>query len=213
MSQQVDETGIPVKSTYPDSPPVPALYAGFTTVFGGIGFGIGYAVYKLGATAKYDAKIDTLAKQDLGWIYLGLVASKLTFVTINTNLGIRRKAAKVNVPDQHVYQVHTGSKPALGYVLMESQGVLGAFNRAQRALQNYLEALPNYLATFFAAGYVFPFPTFITSIIFGASRMAAAIGYTAEPNGRMAGNIFGTLLQDILQGFIILAGVKALQRN
>mmetsp|Transcript_62170 Transcript_62170/g.98147 ORF Transcript_62170/g.98147 Transcript_62170/m.98147 type:complete len:222 (-) Transcript_62170:62-727(-) len=213
-----EETGIPLKSSYPEGVSVPQLYAGITSIMGGIGFGIGYAVYRFGATAKYDAKIDILAKQDLGWVYLGFAATKFTHLAINTNLGMRRKEARINVPDQQVYKVHLGTqaksmKLELGYVLMEQDGVLGAFNRAQRALQLYLENLPHFLASFFVAGYVFPFPTFVTGMCIACSRTAGAIGYTTDPNGRMAGGMFSSLMTTVLEGFIVLAGAKAVLRT
>ncbi|CAE8585090.1 unnamed protein product, partial [Polarella glacialis] len=185
--------GIPLKSDA-DSVKIPVFYLGLTIVFGGIGLAVACAIYTYGVTAKYEKKIGMLAEYDLGWVYLGLIVVKLGVMLININLGIQRKAAKINVPDQQVYSVYVEpGKPVFGYVLMEKEGALGCFNRAQRALQNFLEQAPMMLAMFFAAGFVFPFPAFVLAACFMGARVAAAVGYTTAPGGRMAGNILGTL--------------------
>jgi uncharacterized membrane protein YecN with MAPEG domain len=93
---------------------------------------------------------------------------------------------------------------------METEGDFGRFNRAQRALQNYLEQLPIVLALFVAAGFVFPFPSFVVIIVFCLMRIMSAIGYTAQSSGRMNGNMLAALGVEVLQGFILIAGVKAL---
>ena len=78
-----------------------------------------------------------------------------------------------------------GSK--LGYVLMETDGAIGAFNRAQRGLQNFNEAFGLFIVMFLLASFAFPFAAFILACLFMASRVAAAVGYTASADGRMGG--------------------------
>eukprot|EP00931_Biecheleriopsis_adriatica_P104591 TRINITY_DN79255_c0_g1_i1.p1 TRINITY_DN79255_c0_g1~~TRINITY_DN79255_c0_g1_i1.p1 ORF type:complete len:220 (+),score=49.69 TRINITY_DN79255_c0_g1_i1:44-703(+) len=207
--RSVDDRGIPLKSDYPNAP-VPVLYVTFTTVFTAIAVAIGLAVFHYGPTEKYAAKIAILREYDLGWMYLGFFIVKVGGFCINMNLGVARKAAKINVPDQQVYKVHTpDGAPELGYVLMEKEGVLGKFNRAQRAYMNYLEQAPVFVAYFLMGGFVFSFPTFVAGVCFSVARLTSAIGYTHSPNGRMAGNIFGGLCMGVLEGFVLIAGVKA----
>mmetsp|Transcript_96422 Transcript_96422/g.241751 ORF Transcript_96422/g.241751 Transcript_96422/m.241751 type:complete len:220 (+) Transcript_96422:59-718(+) len=206
----VDERGIPLKSDYPPLP-IPVLYIGFTLVSLAISLGIAFAVYELGPTTKYDAKITLLASYDLGWVYLGLFVVKLALLSININLGISRQKSKVNVPDQQVYKVYTPEgSPSLGYVLMEKDGDLGRFNRAQRALMVHLEQSPFFLVFFLLAGFVFPFPTFVTGCFYSVMRVTSAIGYTVAPQGRIAGNMLGSLGASLLDAFVIFAGFKAL---
>jgi len=209
--KKFDDRGIPLKSDYPAKIQIPVLYSVFATIFLIIGLGIAFAVYKLGATSKYDAKISLLASYDLGWVYVGFFCVKLGVLMININLGVARKAAKINVPDQHVYKVYTPEgAPPLGYALMESEGALGAFNRAQRAYQNYLENAPLFVAYYLLAGFVFSFPTFITGIYYAVTRLVATFGYTSSPNSRLAGNVLGNIGVMVLEGFVLVAGIKAL---
>merc|ERR1712039_206226 len=126
---------------------------------------------------------------------------------------MNRKTAKVNVPDQQVYKVYNGAQANLGYVLMEKEGELGRFNRAQRALMNLYEVLPIFLLLFVLAGFVFPFPCFVVACYFMTMRAISAFGYTAKPAGRMAGTMLGNLGLETLQGLVLVSGIKAIMRT
>lgn len=197
-----------MKSSYPPGLPIPVLYTIFNTLQLVIGLAIGFCIYLFGQTSKYDMKIDILSQGDLGWVYLGVFVSKIGMMAINTNLGVSRKECKVNVPDQQVYKVY-GLENA-GYVLMETEGILGKFNRAQRALQNYFEQQPLYFVYFLLAGYVFPLPAFVLASIFSIFRTVGAVGYTKAADDRMKGNILAGFSMAALEGLVLLAGVKAL---
>jgi uncharacterized membrane protein YecN with MAPEG domain len=210
----VDANGIPLKSSYDAMPlPVPILYTVFTSVFMAIGQGIAFAIYM--TSSKYDSKVDVLAVNGLGWIYVGLVVlHRGCTLGIGCVLGSARKEAKVNVPDQQVYSVYTKpGQPKLGYVLMEKEGVLGRFNRAQRALQNFLESAPFVLTFFLLAGFVFPFPAFCLACFYAAARLISAIGYTHSPDGRMAGNLLGMLGLTVMEALVLQAGIRAIMRE
>ena len=92
------------------------------------------------------------------------------------------------VPDQHVYRVmgSEGSKLKLGYVLMETTGVHGEFNRAQRALMNYHRYSPTTLALqYVAASY-----GFVCVIIWAVTRWIGAVGGTNRQHGHGSMAIF-----------------------
>ena len=112
---------------------------------------------------------------------------KLGLLLINVQLGIARKESKVNVPDQQVYKAY--GSDIKGYILMETEGTLGRFNRAQRAFQNYLEGSPMAIIMFVFASFVFPFPTFVCISLFCVAKVVACHGYILHPEGRMGGNI------------------------
>lgn len=209
--EAVDKRGIPLKSVYPDSPSVPVLYGCMQGVFLGLGVGIAYGMYSLGNTAKFDSKIATLAAGGLGWMYCSAFALRMGLVGVSTLLGCERKAAKVNVPDQQVYKVH--GQDQMGYVLMEGEGQLGRFNRAQRAYMNLLEQLPMALVQFMLAGFVFPFQSFCMAAVFSCCRVLAAVGYISSPDARMAGNLLGSLTVAAMEGCVLLAGVKAIMQE
>mmetsp|Transcript_83488 Transcript_83488/g.135351 ORF Transcript_83488/g.135351 Transcript_83488/m.135351 type:complete len:204 (+) Transcript_83488:143-754(+) len=179
--------GIPLKSTYPEGMSVTVLYFVFNTIFLLIGLAVAHAIYTYGSTSEYSAKISLLASNSLGWMYMGLVVMKVGLLLINVQLGIARKESKVNVPDQQVYKAH--GSDIKGYILMETEGTLGRFNRAQRAFQNYLEGSPMTIVMFVFASFVFPFPTFVCISLFCVAKVVACHGYISHPEGRMGDNI------------------------
>lgn len=198
------------KYHYPEGFKISVMYSVFTTVFlvlgSAIAFGLSFFTFE-----KYQQGLHFLADRDLGFLYLGIFPVKIGMLLININLGSARKESKVNVPDQQVYKVHTpaGQDP-LGYVLMEQDGVIGQFNRAQRALMNQMEALPLFLFSFVLAGFVCPKQTFVVGTIWMILRVVYAVGYTRSASSRVAGGMLSNLLLAILDGFVIVAGIQAI---
>jgi hypothetical protein len=94
-----------------------------------------------------------------------------------------------------------GGGDKLGYVLMETDGVHGTFNRAQRAFQNYHEQFPSIMLQYVAASWIWPFEAFICIEVWAVSSCMSATGYTKSIDGRMPGHIIGYLATAILQGY------------
>eukprot|EP00563_Minutocellus_polymorphus_P003729 CAMPEP_0181031424 /NCGR_PEP_ID=MMETSP1070-20121207/6225_1 /TAXON_ID=265543 /ORGANISM="Minutocellus polymorphus, Strain NH13" /LENGTH=222 /DNA_ID=CAMNT_0023108801 /DNA_START=82 /DNA_END=750 /DNA_ORIENTATION=+ len=212
---EVDAKGIPLKSSYPENPTVPVLYAMFTVIPGLFGLVIAYATITFASSesskSAADAKLDLLATYDLGWLYLGIFVVKLLQLPIAIILGSARKASKVNVPDQHVYRVMGSEGSKLGHVLMETEDDdLGKFNRAQRALQNYHEQFPTMMLQYVAASFVWPFETFVCIAIWAVSCVLSANGYVSSADGRMQGRLPGFFAAATVQGLVLIAAHKAL---
>eukprot|EP00294_Goniomonas_avonlea_P009109 CAMPEP_0114541890 /NCGR_PEP_ID=MMETSP0114-20121206/1546_1 /TAXON_ID=31324 /ORGANISM="Goniomonas sp, Strain m" /LENGTH=218 /DNA_ID=CAMNT_0001726157 /DNA_START=125 /DNA_END=781 /DNA_ORIENTATION=- len=205
----VDDTGIPLNSTYDKLPPIPILYPTFASVFTVIGLVAAWFIAE--RSPKSEAKIALLAAHGLGWIYASLLPLKVTGLVHGIILGMARKASKVNLPNQHVYSVYTKPGAArLGYVLMEEEGALGRFNRAQRAFVNFSDTLSGFLLIFLLAGFVFPFPTFCLACAFFAFRCIGAAGYTANTDSRMSGNLPASLVLAVMEGLVLLTAYKAI---
>lgn len=103
-----------------------------------------------------------------------------------------------------------GSKSNLGYVLMETTGVHGEFNRAQRALMNYHEVFPTLALQYVAASWVFPFEAFVCVIIWAVTRWIGAVGYKSSAWARFNGNFPGLIAMMTIQGMVMIAAVKAI---
>ena len=204
-----DEKGIPLKSSFPEKPPVALLITVINIVPTIIGLVIAY--FLINGTAN--SAIEVLAEYELGWLYLGIFSLKLFQIPQTILLAQTRKVCKVNAPDQHVYKVMgtNGGAEQLGYVLMENQGDLGKFNRAQRALMNYHEAFPTVALLYIAAAFVFPFSSFVTIVIFSLAQVVSAIGYVSSEDGRSKGFLLGLLTVAILHGMVGIAAYNALR--
>jgi len=207
---ETDAKGIPLKSSYPASPPYPVFYTMITTVFTVITFAIAYyAVVK--NNDKGDAKIAIVSEYDLGYLYLAAFILKIGQHIMNINLGSIRKEAKVNVPDQHVYQVKGAEGSKLGYVLLEYDGLMGKFNRAQRAIMNYNETYAQNVLYILLSGIIYSKEVCIICTIFACTRVLYAIGYTYSVNGREAGFMLSLLTAGVIEGLVVIAGYKAIQ--
>jgi uncharacterized membrane protein YecN with MAPEG domain len=188
--------------------PIWLFYFVFTSVFTSIGLAVVYfGIYP--ATPAADGKIATLASLDLGYAYLGAFVMKVGIVLLGINLGGARATAKVEVPDQQCYQVKGAEGSKLGYVLMETEGAIGEFNRAQRALQNFNENFPLFVVMYFLASFVFPFAAFVCTALFMAFRVMGAVGYTSAADGRLGGTMLAALTNAVVEGMVLLVGIKA----
>lgn len=213
ISNERDEKGLCLKSQFPKEDSVAVGFLKFIVVSSVINQGPAWLIYLYGNRGMYDAKIDILASYHLGWVYMSLIVLYYTRTFMVVNTLVERKDARVNLPDQYAYKVYRPpGEEQLPYVLLENEGALGRFNRAQRAYNNLMEYLPMYLAYFLLAGFVYPFPVFVNTWLHAVGRATYAIGYTHSVPRRIGGfGLFG-FAQGNLEALILIAGVKALLR-
>ncbi|KAL7549639.1 hypothetical protein ACHAWF_017778 [Thalassiosira exigua] len=212
--EEVDAKGIPLKSSFPDKPPVLVIVTLIQTAVLVIGLAIAYVVVTFvsseSSKSAADAKLDLISSYDLGWLYLGTFVVKYLQVPIVIILAEARKASKVNLPDQHAYKVMGAEGSKLGYVLMEVEGDLGKFNRAQRAWQNYHEQFPTLMLQYVAASFAWPLESFVCVSIWSVSCVLSASGYVESASGRMKGRLPGGFAAATIQGFTLIAAYRAL---
>mmetsp|Transcript_737 Transcript_737/g.2243 ORF Transcript_737/g.2243 Transcript_737/m.2243 type:complete len:224 (-) Transcript_737:191-862(-) len=205
--------GIPYKSDYDRMAPEPkSLFKVYSIVFvlpTLIGTAVAVPILLFYPRKAYKS-INVLADFELGPVYLVIWVLKYFILLINANLGTARRRTKVNVPDQHVYQVYGG--PAAGsFVMMADDGDMGKFNRAQRALQNLMEQLPMLLVELLLVGFVFPWEVMAIAILWGMARLKGATGYTEDRKARMKGNMASMVLGGVLDGMLVVSGVEAVR--
>mmetsp|Transcript_12174 Transcript_12174/g.27520 ORF Transcript_12174/g.27520 Transcript_12174/m.27520 type:complete len:216 (-) Transcript_12174:47-694(-) len=175
---------------------------------------LAWPVYFLGAKGKYDGKIDVVAKNELGWLYLGLWIISLAKDFVSWNAMVTRHAACVMQPNMYGYKVMTASgTPAMPYVLLEMDGEVGRANRAQRGIDNLMEYLALYLAALFAVGYVFPFVAFINICMMVVSRVLYAVTYTKAADARQGPVSLFFLCKAMLDGLVVVIFVEALMKQ
>lgn len=174
-------------------------------MFGVIGACVALFVYK---PEKTLAKVSSVAEGSFGPMYIGIYLLQLCITSINANLGTARRLTSVNVPDQHVYKVVTGSD-AGSIVLMDDEDDYGKFNRAQRSLQNFYEAFGMVILNYIFAGYVFPYTATVCLATFGLLRLKSALDYTRDRMERMKAGMAANLAGGSLGGIVVTIGIYA----
>ena len=177
---------------------------------------IGYAIVRYGmysgetATATIDAKLDVVSTNDMGWLYFGLFLVRVLQLPLGLAAGVARREAKISPPDQQVYVVKGAEGSRLGYVLMENDGPIGRFNRAQRGYMNYHEYFPTICFHFIAASFVFPKQSCACMVLYGIAAILNAEGYARDVNSRLNGFLFAIPVIATLQGMILFVAHKTL---
>ena len=194
--------------------PHPFFLSFIFSIFRGIGLAIALAIFLQGNTAAYEEKIAIVAQLDLGWMYLGLFLINLaTLVLFILNQRFRHLLSFPR-PDQQLLKVVTDwKKPAdkaIGFAVLEDEGLAGAFNRSGRAAFNFLEYVPCLVAFVLAAGFVFPFPTFVLCGLQVLGRSVYSIGYASGVSGRIPGFMLSTLTMIVLEMMVLFIGLRSL---
>jgi len=96
------------------------------------------------------------------------------------------------------------------YVVLETEGVIGQYNRANRSLTHFVENAMHFVLLLPLAMYVQPFPTFILTLVFCLGRVMHQTGYAVGYGSHAAGFGLATLATAILAGMNAVIGVKAL---
>merc|ERR1712187_627442 len=71
----------------------------------------------------------------------------------------------------------------LPYVVMEDAGAVGSYNRANRAMHHFNENGACLTAIIIAAGLVFPFPTFVLTVLYALARIWYQVAYSTGGYG------------------------------
>merc|ERR1719350_1958304 len=104
-----------------------------------------------------------------------------------------------------------GADATAPYVILETEGPVGAYNRANRSLTHLIEnSLPVILCVLLA-GRVFALPTLALTAVFAAGRILHQIGYASIGYGAHAPGFFLAMLSTgVLEGLCLLVAAKNL---
>mmetsp|Transcript_46755 Transcript_46755/g.84422 ORF Transcript_46755/g.84422 Transcript_46755/m.84422 type:complete len:244 (+) Transcript_46755:64-795(+) len=152
-----------------------------------IGMAIAVAIYKYGQTAMYDKNMKSYMKGDKGYLYAAVVVFGLMVTWLNNypmlykNMVMRTGSGNLRA-NMMIYKAAESGKDA-PYVILETEGAIGAYNRANRSLTHFTENSLVVVVAMLLAGAVFPFPAFVCTCIFALGRIMHQIGYAAKGYG------------------------------
>mmetsp|Transcript_110659 Transcript_110659/g.219967 ORF Transcript_110659/g.219967 Transcript_110659/m.219967 type:complete len:228 (+) Transcript_110659:82-765(+) len=171
-------------------------------------------IYKNGATILYDKQLGSLAEEE-GWVFLAAVVFGFVVSWVNNYpmfyKGMVMRFNSGNLRANMMIYKAVGSDEKAPHVVLETEGPVGSYNRANRSLTHFIEnSLPVVIAILLA-GRVFAKPTFFCSAVFAMGRIMHQIGYASIGYGAHApGFLITALSTAVLEGFCILIAAKNL---
>jgi len=177
-----------------------------------IGCGIGFLVFKFGAHDIYKEQISFLASKNLGYLYLSvaLFTALVQWLNVYPMVYKQRMSIKGNLrANMQIFKVNAADKP-LPYVVMEEEGLIGNYNRANRSLFHFNENMGGIILCILCAGFVFPFPTLVATSIFALGRVLHQIGYAIGGYGKHGPGFALAMLTTVsLEGMVIVAALSS----
>jgi len=161
------------------------VFIGLLIIPRAIGYGIALAIYKYGKTSLYDKNIAKLG-EDVGYLYIAAVLLGFLSAWLNNypmmykTMIMRQNSA--NLRANMMFYKEAGGKADSPYVVLETEGPVGAYNRANRSLTHFTENSLSVFVCALLAGYIFPFPTMVLTAIFALGRILHQVGYSS-PKG------------------------------
>ena len=138
-------------------------------------FGFAYLVYFYGSKTNYDGTINAMKSSDGGYLYLAAyifsrLVNFLNFYPMQFK-GEATKSGEYGMENQYIYKVKGENAPT-GDVILESEGTVGNYNRANRTTHHFAENSISIPLSAMLAGQVFPFPVFIYMCLIFVGRIA-----------------------------------------
>jgi len=179
-----------------------------------IGYGIAFAIYKYGKTAFYDKNIAKLG-EDTSYLYIaavlvGFLSTWLNNYPMMYKTMVMRQGSGNLRANMMIFK-EAGGKADAPYVVLETEGPVGAYNRANRSLTHFTENSGSMVMCTLLAGYVFPFPTMVLTAVFVVGRILHQVGYSS-PKGYGAhapGFMLAMVSTMALEMLCLLAAMKS----
>ena len=180
-----------------------------------VGYAIACRVYTQGNTALFDKNIVKLAEGELGYTLIAAAVFNLTVHWINNypmiykSMIMSLKGGNLRA-NMQIYK-QSGKDASSGYVVLETEGAIGSYNRANRSLTHMVENSIPMAVMLVLCGSVFPFPTLALTGLFGVGRMMHQVGYaTVGYGGHGLGFVISQIARCSMQGLCLLAADRSL---
>eukprot|EP00444_Apocalathium_aciculiferum_P029327 CAMPEP_0183419396 /NCGR_PEP_ID=MMETSP0370-20130417/25756_1 /TAXON_ID=268820 /ORGANISM="Peridinium aciculiferum, Strain PAER-2" /LENGTH=236 /DNA_ID=CAMNT_0025603189 /DNA_START=69 /DNA_END=779 /DNA_ORIENTATION=- len=178
---------------------------------------IALVVYTLGGRAWYDAEIKVIEGRHQIPLYFAVVVFSVLVDWLTLWPTILK--ARIFHPDSGnlranmtVYKLSVPSiDDPMPYIVMEDEGPIGEYNRANRSMFNFNEGCASFVLNMVFAGQVFPCPALVAAILFAVGRIMHMCDYSkggfgAHANGYMVSMLSHTVLE-MLTWFVAIKGL------
>lgn len=176
-----------------------------------IGLGVAVAIFKMGSTSFYETNIERLDRTQQGWVFLSAVVFSFMCAWVNNYpMLYKNMVMRMNSGNLRANMMIYKAADSQGYTVLETEGAIGSYNRANRSLTHFTEnALPQVLCMLLA-GQVFPFPTFVLTVVFAVGRILHQMGYSKGYGGHAVGFALSWLATSFLEMLVLFAALRSL---
>jgi uncharacterized membrane protein YecN with MAPEG domain len=180
-----------------------------------IGSGIAAVIFYFNCKEKCQAKLTTIGASEMYWAPFSAVLVYLTVLFLNFypmmyKEGIMTGKSGNLRANMQILKLAEQKSADPDYVVLETDGVIGQYNRANRSLTHFIENSIHFVLLLPLSCFVQPFPTFLITLVFCLGRIMHQTGYSSGYGSHGAGFGLATLSVAILAGMNILIGTKAL---
>ena len=177
-----------------------------------IGYGIAYLVYQQGDTEKFDRNLRTVKDLELHWYYAAMVVFNITIQWMN-QYPMRYKEQVMKGgnlrANMFIYRLATEDPAESSAVVLQEDGDVGRYNRANRSTYHFLENCMGFVASLPIVFFTFVKPCIVIVAVYCFGRLLHQVGYTIGGYGGHAiGFVFALLAQLTVIGLLILSCTK-----
>mmetsp|Transcript_94380 Transcript_94380/g.270661 ORF Transcript_94380/g.270661 Transcript_94380/m.270661 type:complete len:229 (-) Transcript_94380:416-1102(-) len=180
-----------------------------------LGFGVAFAIFWFGDKKSYKDQIGFLTEKHLGFLYLSAVVFSAMVQWLNafpmfykSQLNIKGNLrANMTFFKMNTKEAIMGK--SMPFVVMEEDGLVGEYNRANRSLFHFNENMGGVLACLLLSGFVFPLPVFICAVIFATGRVIHQVGYAVGYGKHAPGFMLAVLTTATLEGLVTVAAASS----
>eukprot|EP00913_Durusdinium_trenchii_P011129 g10451.t1 len=196
-----------------------------------VGAGIGFGIYKLGDTVKYDLHLAKLQHDAYGFFFVSIYLFSFMVHFINVfpmvYKGKIMKQDAGNLRANMLIYRTLGSDSKQQVILEEpgdffglacfdiaeggvEDGPVGEYNRANRSLGHFVENSAGAMLCMLLAGYVFPFPAAVLVVILLLGRIVHQIGYASSYGKHAPGFMLHMIGAAGLEGLVLMSAYHLL---
>ena len=181
----------------------------------GVGYGIAWLVWAFGDSATYQQRIQIAKDYDGQWFMLALVVLQFTVMWM-VDYSMTSKLRVMNVfegdkdlhGNQFIYKFATKKDNEGSAIIVNEEGDVGQYNRANKSLYQFLENCLGFVAMLPLSFFLFTIPTFVSLAAFCFGRVIYQIAYTSGGK-QVLGWFLDRIATLTVTGLMILAYQKS----
>lgn len=165
--------------------------------------------------ASYAVNVAALSP-DKGYLLLAvlLLSKTMTFLNMYPAIYWKPQVMPQNAgnlrANMQIFKIIGSDAPKNACVVLETEGALGAYNRANRSLTHMVENSLSFLAGIAVCGMLYPFAVFVLTSGWCIGRVMHQVGYSVGYGSHAAGAAISSMASLVLEGLLLFTAIAKL---